>query len=52
VGQRFIRDSSSIALFVTIIEDDTEWTYTIKMINVREYRAHWEKVYKTTWKKL
>ncbi len=41
---------SSIALFVTIIEDDTEWTYTIKMINVREYRAHWEKVYKKEWK--
>lgn len=41
---------SSITIFVTVIEDNTEWSYTIKMINVREYRAHWEKVYKKEWK--
>lgn len=41
---------SSIIL-ITRIENETEyWEYTIRMINVREYKAHWEKTYNRTWK--
>lgn len=42
---------SSIVLHITIWYEDEYWQYTIKMINVREYRAHWEKVYGKTWQK-
>ena len=41
---------SSIILIIRI-ENETEfWEYTIKMINVREYRAHWEKIRNKPWK--
>jgi hypothetical protein len=41
---------SSMTLFVSIYVDDEYSNYTIKMINVREYRKHWESVYKKEWK--
>lgn len=40
---------SSVALFVSIYKDDEYSNYTIKMINVREYRKHWELIYKKEW---
>lgn len=40
---------SSVALFVSIYKDDGYSNYTIKMINVREYRKHWELIYKKEW---
>jgi len=42
---------SSMTLFVSIYEDDMYSNYTIKMINVREYRQHWKKIYGKEWKK-
>jgi hypothetical protein len=41
---------SSMALFVNIWHETEYWEYTIKMMNVREYRKHWEEIYKTEWK--
>lgn len=41
---------SSLVLHVTIWYETEYWNYTIKMINVREYRKHWEQVYKKEWK--
>jgi hypothetical protein len=41
---------SCLVLHVTIWYETEYWEYTIKMINVREYRNYWEKVYKKTWK--
>lgn len=38
---------STITLFITIIEDDWEWSFTIKMISVREFKKHWNEIYKT-----
>jgi hypothetical protein len=34
------------------IDDDTDlyWEYTIKLINVREYRKYWETKYNKEWK--
>ena len=40
---------SLITLFVSIYEDGEYSNYTIKMINVREYRKHWETIYKKEW---
>jgi len=39
-------------LTLNIQEDDVdfEWKYTIRLINVREYRKHWELKYKKEWK--
>lgn len=51
---RFAKDCyvpPSMMLLLIRIEDETNyWEYTIKMINIREYRQHWEKVYDKTWK--
>jgi len=43
---------SSMLLTLNIQEDDVdfEWKYTIRLINVREYRKHWELKYKKEWK--
>jgi hypothetical protein len=41
---------STLTLNLTIWYETEYWNYTIKMINVREYRKHWEKVYKKEWK--
>ena len=41
---------SCLVLHITIWYETEYWEYTIKMINVREYRNYWEKVYKKTWK--
>jgi hypothetical protein len=43
---------SSIVLHITIWYETEYWNYTIKMINVREYRDYWELKYKKQWKKL
>jgi hypothetical protein len=41
----------SLIVLILRIENETQyWEYTVKMINVREYRNYWEKVYKKTWK--
>ena len=40
---------SSMAIFVGIYEDGMYSNYTIKMMNVREYRKHWELIYKKEW---
>ena len=40
---------SSIVLYVTIWYEEEYWQYPIRMINVREYRAHWENVYGKLW---
>jgi len=45
---------SKITLNITIREDVDEdnyweWEFVIRMINVREYRQHWEEVYQTKW---
>lgn len=37
---------SAMALFITV----GDHSFTIRMINVREYRKRWEKRYKTKWK--
>ena len=41
---------SHMAIFVSIEEEHNgsffEWQFCIKMINIREYRMHWEKIYK------
>jgi hypothetical protein len=41
---------STLVLYIVIWYDDVYWEYTIKMINVREYRKHWELKYKKEWK--
>jgi hypothetical protein len=41
---------SSMAIFVSVYEGDMYSNYTIKMMNVREYRKHWETIYKKEWK--
>ena len=41
---------STIVLHLTIWYEDQYWNYTIKMVNVREYRKHWELKYKKEWK--
>ncbi len=41
---------ASIVLMLLIDTETHYWEYTIKMINVREYRAHWESVYNKKWK--
>ena len=41
---------STLVLYIVIWYDDVYWEYTIKMINVREYRKYWELKYKKEWK--
>jgi hypothetical protein len=41
---------SLLTLNITIWYESEYWNFTIKMINVREYRALWEGVYKKEWK--
>ncbi len=41
---------STIVLFLRIENETEYWEFSIKMINVREYRKYWEEVYKKTWK--
>jgi len=41
---------STIVLHITIWYETEYWNFTINMINVREYRKHWESVYKKEWK--
>ena len=41
---------STLVLFITIWYEDLYWEYPIRMINVREYRKHWELKYKKEWK--
>ena len=41
---------STIVVFACFRDDDTESNFTIKMINVREYRTHWKQIYKKEWK--
>jgi hypothetical protein len=41
---------SSIILMIRIENETEYWEYTIKMINVREYRKHWETKYGKKWK--
>jgi hypothetical protein len=41
---------STIVLYLHISYEDVYWEYPIKMINVREYRKHWELIYKKEWK--
>ena len=43
---------SMIVLFIRIEDETNYWEYSIKMINVREYRKYWEKVYKKPWKSI
>jgi hypothetical protein len=43
---------STLILNLTIWYETEYWQYTIKMINVREYRNHWEAVYKKEWKQI
>ena len=41
---------SSLVLMI-MIETETEyWEYTVKLINVREYRKYWELKYNKEWK--
>lgn len=42
---------STIVLHITIWYETEYWQRTIKMINVRQYRKHWEEVYGKEWKK-
>lgn len=41
---------SSISIALGIYDGNEYFNYTVKMINVREYRKHWERVYKKEWK--
>jgi hypothetical protein len=41
---------SMLVLHLTIRNETDYWNYTIKMINVREYRKFWELKYKKPWK--
>lgn len=41
---------SSIILMILIEDEEQYWEYTVKMINVREYRKYWETKYKKKWK--
>ena len=41
---------SSMILMLRIENETEYWEYTIRMINVREYRKHWEEVYGKPWK--
>jgi hypothetical protein len=43
---------STLVLYIVIWHDEVYWEYTIKMINVREYRSFWELKYKKQWKEL
>ena len=43
---------STLVLHIVIWHDGVYWEYTIKMINVREYRSFWELKYKKQWKEL
>lgn len=43
---------STIILHLIISNETDYWEYSIKMINVREYRKYWEEVYKKTWKSI
>lgn len=45
---------SKITLNILIREDADEdnwweWEFIVRMINVREYRKHWEEIYQTKW---
>jgi hypothetical protein len=41
---------STLTLNLTIWYETEYWHFTIKMINVREYRTYWESIYKKEWK--
>lgn len=41
---------SSLALMIRIENDEMYWEYTVRLINVREYRKHWELKYNKKWK--
>lgn len=41
---------SKIVLHINIWYETEYWNYTIKMINVREYKKQWELKYKIEWK--
>lgn len=41
---------STMAIYVTILDGDYRYEHSIHMINVREYRKHWEYIYKKEWK--
>jgi len=45
---------SKITINMSIREDAGEdnwweWEFIVRMINVREYRKHWEEIYQTKW---
>ena len=45
---------SKITLNITVREEADEdeyweWKFIVRMINVREYRKHWEEVYQIKW---
>ncbi len=41
---------SSLILMIRIDEENQYWEYTVKLINVREYRKYWELKYNKEWK--
>lgn len=41
---------SSLTLQMRIEEEEQYWEYTIKLINVKEYRKYWEIKYNKEWK--
>lgn len=42
--------ASSICLMFRIEEGDLYWEFTVKAINIREYRKYWENYYNKTYK--
>jgi hypothetical protein len=40
---------STVILMLRIDEEHLYWEYTVKLINVKEYRNYWETKYKKQW---
>jgi hypothetical protein len=40
---------SSLALMMRIEDKDEYWEFTVKLINVKEYRSYWEQKYNKLW---
>jgi hypothetical protein len=41
---------SSLTIMMRIDDEEQYWEYTIKLINVKEYRDYWENEYSKKWK--
>lgn len=50
LAEKYYTPPHCVILCIRVEEDDLCWEYVIKMINVREYREHWEVKFNRKWK--